>query len=364
MPVSKKLIYTCLTMMLFGCNGSSSPEVAQETIVEQQPPVEENIHEDIVCNSFTKLDFTNASASAEAEGYSASKAIDGSFIQDSRWSTSNDNSALTLTLDSTSLVKGVSIMWLNSDQTSYSYDIETSQDNVNWFPVLTSELSNPLSTRSEYVEIAESSARYIKIIPNSISNNAGNHIIEVEAFGCKTDVVSSIKLNDWYLSIPVDETLNTKAKSIYELELNDQYFNAEFFFLDSDGGMVFRSPIAGAKTSTNPSYTRTELREMLRRGDTSINVQGVNKNNWVFSSAPSVEHTSAGGVDGQLTAELAVNYVTETGSDSQVGRVIIGQIHANDDEPIRVYYRKLPENEKGAIYIAHEVEGGDDIYYE
>ena len=48
----------------------------------------------------------------------------------------------------------------------------------------------------------------------------------------------------------------------------------------------------------------------------------------------------------------------------QIGRVIIGQIHANDDEPVRLYYRKLPANQNGSIYIAHEILGGDDIYYE
>jgi hypothetical protein len=43
--------------------------------------------------------------------------------------------------------------------------------------------------------------------------------------------------------------------------------------------------------------------------------------------------------------------------------VIIGQIHANDDEPVRLYYRKLPNNDKGSIYIAHEILDGDDSYY-
>ncbi len=38
----------------------------------------------------------------------------------------------------------------------------------------------------------------------------------------------------------------------------------------------------------------------------------------------------------------------------KVGRVIIGQIHASNDEPCRLYYRKLPGNTKGAIYFAHE----------
>lgn len=46
-----------------------------------------------------------------------------------------------------------------------------------------------------------------------------------------------------------------------------------------------------------------------------------------------------------MNATVAVNYVTTTGSSSQVGRVIIGQIHANDDEPsgfITENYQKTP----------------------
>lgn len=61
---------------------------------------------------------------------------------------------------------------------------------------------------------------------------------------------------------------------------------------------------------------------------------------------------------------LAVNQVSTTGEDFQIGRVIIGQIHAKDDEPIRLYYRKLPENRRGAIYAAHEISGGDDINFD
>ncbi len=105
---------------------------------------------------------------------------------------------------------------------------------------------------------------------------------------------------------------------------------------------------------------------MLRAGNTSISTQGVNQNNWVFSSAPLADRDAAGGVDGNMKATLAVNYVTTTGNSNQVGRVIIGQIHANDDEPVRLYYRKLPGNSKGSIYIAHEEEAtvsGTDFYF-
>ena len=43
--------------------------------------------------------------------------------------------------------------------------------------------------------------------------------------------------------------------------------------------------------------------------------------------------------------------------------MIIGQIHAESDEPIRLYYRKFPNNDRGYIYFAHEIRGGDDIYF-
>ena len=60
-----------------------------------------------------------------------------------------------------------------------------------------------------------------------------------------------------------------------------------------------------------------------------------------------------------MNATLAVNHVTTSGSSSHIGRVIIGQIHANNDEPIRIYYRKLPNNNLGAIYFAHEPTDGN-----
>ena len=142
-----------------------------------------------------------------------------------------------------------------------------------------------------------------------------------------------------------------------------------FFYTDPvTGGMVFRSTPTGAKTSKNTNYTRSELRGMLRRGDETIatRIDGgfPNKNNWVFSSAPLAAQAQAAGVDGVLRATLAVNQVTRQGKAYQIGRVIIGQIHAKDDEPIRLYYRKLPKNKYGSIYFAHEPAIGKEQWVE
>lgn len=174
-----------------------------------------------------------------------------------------------------------------------------------------------------------------------------------------------IELDDWYLSIPSDVDGNGKSDSIKETELAAGYSHPEYFYTSADGGIVMRSPSRGFKTSTNTNYARVELREMLRRGNTSVgSTQGVNANNWVFGHAPTSAQANAGGINGELNVTLAVNEVTTNGENYQIGRIIIGQIHANDDEPIRLYYRKLPNNSKGAIYFAHEPRTGNEAYVE
>jgi len=177
-------------------------------------------------------------------------------------------------------------------------------------------------------------------------------------------------LQGWYLNTPATDPEDGLAFRISENDLADGYEHSSYFWTAEDGGMVFRATNAGAKTSSGTSYTRTELREMLRRGNNDISTSSP-ENNWVFSSATQSDQNLAGAVDGVLSATLAVNAVTTTGSDSHVGRFIVGQIHAVDDEPLRLYYRKLPGNEHGSIYAAHEVSenssssnAGDDIYYE
>ena len=176
-------------------------------------------------------------------------------------------------------------------------------------------------------------------------------------------------LLDWYLNTPEADPEDNLSLRIDEVDLNEGYED-EFFWTAEDGGMVFKVTNGGARTSKNTSYTRTELREMIRRGDTTIKTSSP-KNNWVFSSAPSSTQREAGGVDGTMKATLAINAVTTTGTTSHMGRFIVGQIHAIDDEPLRLYYRKLPGNERGSIYAAHEVSehsdsdnAGDDVYYE
>lgn len=175
-------------------------------------------------------------------------------------------------------------------------------------------------------------------------------------------------LGDWYVSVPSDIDGNGKPDDIKEEFLWDGYEDPEFFYIAPDGGLVMTCPITGQQTP-NTKYTRVELREMLRRGQKGnvpepIGTSGVNKNNWVLSTASAANQAEAGGVDGSLRATLKVDHVTTTGDSSQVGRVIVGQIHSTNDEPARLYYRKLPGNSKGSIYLAHEPLSGSEQWYD
>lgn len=146
--------------------------------------------------------------------------------------------------------------------------------------------------------------------------------------------------------------------------LSNGYFVSGEFYTDSvTGAMVFWCPNDGLTGGS--TYPRNELREMMRCGDNSIGTQGINKNNWVFSSSTTENQEAAAGVDGIMTATVAVDHVSLT-SDAgfKVGRTIVGQIHASDDEPCRLYYRKLPGNTKGSIYLAHEPTTGPEQWYE
>lgn len=326
--------------------------------------------------------------------YPASKAVDGSTAWASRWAASGSPVNLTVQLEEASLVTEIGIAWGRGNSRVYTFEVYARPGTSGSWTKVYDDVSSGTTEGIEVVDITDITAQQIRV--KTFENTSGSNwtnITEVEIYGSgggsssssssstsSTSSTSSssggfnldpnaapsdnFNLSQWYLSVPTDTDGSGTADSIKEGALNSGYENNNYFYTGSDGGMVFKCPISGYKTSSGTSYTRTELREMLRAGNTSIDTSGVNKNNWVFGSAPSSAQAAAGGVDGNMKATLAVNYVTTTGDSSQVGRVIIGQIHAENNEPIRLYYRKLPGNSKGGIYFAHEDADGDEVWYD
>ncbi|MDP2535940.1 polysaccharide lyase family 7 protein [Alteromonas stellipolaris] len=348
-------------LLLTGCGGGGSSGSTSPVTTPTPPAVETPVTEVCANKIHTIVSATDDGSSATE--FSPANAIDGNTASISRWSSDGVDKALTLDLGTTETVGALTIKWFEGAERVASFSVETSVDQNTWVTVLTQAESKGNQSGFELVNVESSQARYVRIIGLGNSENTNNGIVEVQVHHCEdatglfTDVLPNevgIELVDWYLSVPSDEDDSGTSDSIPETELAGGYSNSEYFYASGDNGIVMRSPSYGFKTSTNTNYVRVELREMLRRGDRAISTQGVNKNNWVFGSASAAGQADAGGIDGDLRVTLAVNNVTTTGENYQIGRLVIGQIHANDDEPIRLYYRKLPGNELGSVYFAHE----------
>lgn len=366
--------------VLAGCGGGGSSSVpVSNPPPTTVPPVTTSCTGNHLINVIAATD-----GGLSAAGNGPDQAIDDDLNPASRWETTGDSITITFDLGARHLVREVGIAWFAGDQRVASFSIFSSEDGVNYESLLANQLSSGETTSFERYDTPDTPAQYIRIENHGNSLNLDNSIIEGTAFGCTLDTATAVfengnvnasdfaldpalppgtnfELLSWKLNTPADLDGNGISDTASETDL-DTGFTDQYFFTGPDGGMVFRSTIDGAKTSANTNYTRSEFREMLRRGNTGISTRGVNRNNWILGYQPD-PGIPVGGRNGVLRATLAVNHVTETGNRNQVGRVIIGQIHAEGDEPARLYYRKYPENERGFIYLAHEIRNSDDIYF-
>ncbi|OUD08420.1 hypothetical protein BVC71_12990 [Marivivens niveibacter] len=331
------------------------------------------------------------------ETHGPENTIDGDFDPDSRWSSESQGAPRSIVLDlgAQQTVSALDVAWYKGDSRKSTFSIEMSEDGQSYTAVRPFGETSGQTLEFERYDLSPMVAQYVRILGDGNESNAWNSIVEINVVGCGESVEAPITpvltprrsaggmfgldptvapamnfdLTGWYVTTPADDNADGKSDSVYENELAAGWTDPRYFFTDpATGGMVFISTTNGAKTSANTNYSRTELRGMLRAGDETIatRVDGgyPNQNNWVFSSAPIEAQAAAGGVDGVMRATLSVNQVTRQGIDSQIGRVIIGQIHAKDDEPIRLYYRKLPQNKFGSIYFAHEPATGPEQWVE
>lgn len=103
-------------------------------------------------------------------------------------------------------------------------------------------------------------------------------LISAPLFADKPTPAEMLDLSYWSLSLPFDSTGSGRATTIKEKTLAGGFSDAENFYVNEAGdGVVFSSPIKGVLTSKNTTYTRSELREMGRRGNTRYDTKGVNK---------------------------------------------------------------------------------------
>ncbi|GAB3384993.1 polysaccharide lyase family 7 protein [Azotobacter armeniacus] len=135
-----------------------------------------------------------------------------------------------------------------------------------------------------------------------------------------------IDLRNWKITLPVDSKGGTSGVAV-EVKNLLGYENSKYFYDAPDGAMVFSAMVDGATTGGS-KYARSELREM----------NGSERAAWKLSEG------------GTMTATLEVDKVPQK-SDGSPGRVVVGQIHGEDDELVRLYY------ENGKVYFVNDRAG-------
>ncbi|MEL6950015.1 MAG: polysaccharide lyase family 7 protein [Pseudomonadota bacterium] len=372
-------------VLVTGCGGGGGSDAPVSVVTPPPTPPTAPPPVATSCDGSELINVIAASDDGQSlSGSGPELAIDDDFDVASRWEAPGNARTITLDLGARHLVREVGVAWYQGAQRTASFAVSSSEDGVDFEPLLSAQSSSGATSSFERYDTPDTPARYLQIENFGNSQNSDNAILEATAFGCTLDTAapvfeapnatptdfaldpmqppgSNFELLSWKLNTPADLDSNGISDTASETDLATG-FEDGFFFTGPDGGMVFRSTIDGAKTSANTNYTRSELREMLREGNTGISTRGVNRNNWLLGYQPD-PGVPVGGRNGILRATLAVEHVTETGSRNQVGRVIIGQIHAENDEPLRLYYRKFPENDRGFVYLAHEIRDADDLYF-
>ena len=138
----------------------------------------------------------------------------------------------------------------------------------------------------------------------------------------------NFNLSNWKITLPVDQS-GTLSGTAVEVQNLSGYKNSKYFYTGSDGAMVFYAPVDGATTSGS-SYARSELREM----------SATEKAAWNLSTG------------GFMSATLEVDAAPNR--DGVGGRLVVGQIHGQDDELVRLYW------ENGTVYFANDQAGASN----
>lgn len=134
-------------------------------------------------------------------------------------------------------------------------------------------------------------------------------------------------LSNWKITLPVDSSGKTSGTAVEVQNLNG--YQSKYFYTGSDGAMTFYAPVDGATTSGS-SYARSELREM----------NGSSKAAWTLSTG------------GFMSATLEVDAAPMR--DGQGHKLVIGQIHGEDDELVRLYWQD------NKLFFANDQSGSDN----
>ncbi len=171
-------------------------------------------------------------------------------------------------------------------------------------------------------------------------------------------------LTQWQIDAPTDTNKDGIVDVIGIKDLQT-YQHPDYFYINDEGNLVFAAPNK-AITSVNSTNTRSELHHMLG-GETAQKRDFLNN----FSLKANRRAEQFAQIGGNLQATLAVNYVPTRAKYAEkptAFSVVVGQVHAVQDkkrraegegygwgnEPLKIYYKKLPGHEYGSVFWNYE----------
>jgi poly(beta-D-mannuronate) lyase len=181
---------------------------------------------------------------------------------------------------------------------------------------------------------------------------------------CGSLPADKFDIANWKLSVPSDTDNNKKVDEI-KAKLLQTYQHADYFYLDTQGNLVFATPNK-AFTTANSSNTRSELHQLIdaSKGSTDKFVNNFS----LKANKKAAQHSQIGG---NLQATLKVNHVAKRATYTEKApaySVVVGQIHATKDqtfvsegegygygnEPLKIYYKKWPNHQYGSVFWNYE----------
>ncbi len=170
-------------------------------------------------------------------------------------------------------------------------------------------------------------------------------------------------LSHWSITVPVDANNDAKVDIVKIADIQT-YSHSDFFYVNTDGHMVFAAPNK-ALTTPNSSNTRSELRHMSRGRDTKIK-SGAPGNNFALRAHPNSDNFAS--IGGRMEATVKVDHVARRAGNPDrpaAFSAVIGQIHSIKDkpqsgafgygnEPLKIYFKKYPNHDTGSVFWNYE----------
>jgi uncharacterized repeat protein (TIGR02543 family) len=127
----------------------------------------------------SELSVSSVTASAD-DGNVPENTLDNDL--NTRWSADGDGQWIQYDLGSSYTIAYVSIAWYKGNERSYSFDIQVSNDAVNWTQVFSGS-SSGTTLQQENFDFTDTPGRYVRYVGHMNSYNTWNSVTEVDIYG-------------------------------------------------------------------------------------------------------------------------------------------------------------------------------------